>query len=103
MFWRGANADGAAAAMIAGSVCGFVFFLVNVVLGWTHLHSLYAAPILTVIDLLILAAVSAGPPRRRRRRGRRVHVPDFQRVERLGLPGYPCGRTTGCWRRCCWH
>src|SRR5277367_843697 len=42
MFWRGANADGAAAAMIAGSVCGFILFLLNVVLGWVHIHFLYA-------------------------------------------------------------
>src|SRR6202035_3421265 len=32
MFWRGANADGAAAAMVAGSICGFIFFLLNVIL-----------------------------------------------------------------------
>src|ERR1700681_779115 len=59
MFWRGANADGAAAAMIAGSICGFIFFLLNVVLGWTHIHFLYAAPILTLLDLIILVWVSA--------------------------------------------
>jgi SSS family solute:Na+ symporter len=58
MFWRGANAQGAAAAMRWGSVAGLAFFLVNVVLGWTHLHFLYVAPILTAIDIAIVAGVS---------------------------------------------
>jgi SSS family solute:Na+ symporter len=86
MFWRGANSDGAAAAMIAGTICGFIFFLLNVVLGWTHIHFLYAAPLLTLLDFFILVAVSAR---------RRVAVSvagdatmwklDFQRAERLRL------------------
>jgi SSS family solute:Na+ symporter len=62
MFWRGANADGAAATMIAGSIAGFVFFLLNGVLGRTHVHFLYAAPILTALDLAILIWVSSRRP-----------------------------------------
>jgi len=62
MFWRGANADGATAAMIGGSICGFVLFLANAVLGWTHIHFLYAAPILTLIDAAILIIVSIHRP-----------------------------------------
>lgn len=58
MFWRGANADGAAAAMRWGSVAGLAFFMVNVVFGWTHLHFLYVAPILTTFDLVVIGAVS---------------------------------------------
>jgi solute:Na+ symporter, SSS family len=58
MFWRGANADGAAATMRWGSVAGFALFLVNAVFAWTHLHFLYVAPILTAIDVLIMIAVS---------------------------------------------
>jgi SSS family solute:Na+ symporter len=58
MFWRGANADGAAAAMLLGSMCGFVLFLANAVLGWTHFHFLYAAPILTALDAWILIVAS---------------------------------------------
>jgi SSS family solute:Na+ symporter len=58
MFWRGANADGAAAAMLLGSFCGFALFMVNVVLRWTHFHFLYAAPILTLLDAAILVGVS---------------------------------------------
>ncbi len=64
MFWRGANADGAAAAMRWGSVLGFALFLVNVVFQWTHFHFLYAAPILTLLDSAILAAVSLQRPER---------------------------------------
>ncbi len=58
MFWRGANADGAAATMIVGSLAGFALFMINVVLGWTHFHFLYAAPILTLFDAVILVVVS---------------------------------------------
>ncbi len=64
MFWRGATADGAAAAMRWGSVLGFLLFLVNVVFEWTHFHFLYAAPILTVLDSAILVAVSLQRPER---------------------------------------
>ena len=58
MFWRGANADGAAAALRWGSVAGLAFFLINVVFAWTHLHFLYVAPLLCVIDMAILVIVS---------------------------------------------
>jgi SSS family solute:Na+ symporter len=62
MFWRGASADGAAAAMLLGSLGGFALFMVNVVLRWTHFHFLYAAPILTAFDLAILVVVSLRHP-----------------------------------------
>ncbi|MDP9083160.1 MAG: sodium/solute symporter [Pseudomonadota bacterium] len=58
MFWRGANADGAFAALIMGSLCGAVLFLVNGVFHFTHMHFIYAAPILTLVDALILVWVS---------------------------------------------
>jgi solute:Na+ symporter, SSS family len=58
MIWRGATADGAAATMLLGSVCGFALFMINVVLRWTHFHFLYAAPILTLLDAAILVGVS---------------------------------------------
>jgi SSS family solute:Na+ symporter len=58
MFWRGANADGAAAAMVVGSFCGFSLFMINAVLHWTQFHFLYAAPILTLLDAAILVGVS---------------------------------------------
>ena len=58
MFWRRANADGASATMLLGSLCGFALFLSNGVLGWTHFHFLYATPILTALDASILVGVS---------------------------------------------
>ena len=90
MFWRGASADGAAVTMIAGSVCGFALFLANAVFGWTHLHFLYAAPVLTCIDLAILVAVS------RRRRTATTALSDstmwrtdFRNAERRRLASTP--------------
>ena len=62
MFWRRANANGAAVTMLLGSACGFALFLINVVLHWTHFHFLYAAPILTLLDVAILVCVSRRTP-----------------------------------------
>jgi SSS family solute:Na+ symporter len=93
MFWRGANADGAAVTLIAGSLLGLGLFLANAVFGWTHLHFLYAAPLLTVTDVLILVLVSARHPAptsaasdatmwklefRRAERRRLAHTPAWQ-------------------------
>jgi SSS family solute:Na+ symporter len=65
MFWRGATADGASATMLIGSLCGLALFLSNVVFRWTHIHFLYAAPILTAVDVGILAVASSlRPPER---------------------------------------
>lgn len=58
MAWRGANADGAAATLLWGSAVGFLLFLSNAVFGWTHVHFLYAAPLLTAFDAAILVGVS---------------------------------------------
>jgi SSS family solute:Na+ symporter len=58
LFWRGANAAGAAATLLAGTACGVALFLANVVFHWVHLHFLYVAPILLLIDLSILIVVS---------------------------------------------
>jgi solute:Na+ symporter, SSS family len=86
MVWRGANADGAAATMWLGSIAGMALFLINAVLHWTHFHFLYAAPILTVLDAIILIGVSL--------RARTVSADvettslwkfDFSREERLRL------------------
>jgi SSS family solute:Na+ symporter len=62
MFWRGANSSGAVTTIIAGTICGLGLFLMNAVLGWTHFHFLYAAPILTLIDVFILVGVSIRNP-----------------------------------------
>jgi SSS family solute:Na+ symporter len=58
LFWRGANATGAAATLLVGTVCGIALFLANVVFHWVHLHFLYVAPILLLLDVSVLVAVS---------------------------------------------
>jgi SSS family solute:Na+ symporter len=58
LFWRGANAAGAAATLLVGTACGIALFLANVVFHWMHLHFLYVAPLLLVIDFSILVVVS---------------------------------------------
>jgi len=55
LFWRGANAAGAWFMLLVGTACGFGVFLTNVVFGITHLHFLYVAPLLLVIDVSLLA------------------------------------------------
>jgi SSS family solute:Na+ symporter len=40
LFWRGANAAGAVATLLIGSVCGLGLFLSNTAFHWTHLHFL---------------------------------------------------------------
>jgi SSS family solute:Na+ symporter len=62
MFWRRANADAAAATMVLGSLGGFALFVINVVFRWTHIHFLYAAPILTAFDVAILVGFSLRHP-----------------------------------------
>jgi hypothetical protein len=67
-----------------------MLFLANAVLGLTHLHFLYAAPLLTLIDLMILIRASAraagnGP----RTRGARAWTLDFQGPERRRLAALP--------------
>lgn len=58
IFWRGANAAGAAAALALGTVCGIALFVANVPLHLLHLHFLYVAPLLLFIDTAILVIVS---------------------------------------------
>lgn len=59
IFWRGANAAGAAATLALGTVCGIALFIVNVPLHLLHLHFLYVAPLLTGLDTVILVGVSS--------------------------------------------
>jgi SSS family solute:Na+ symporter len=61
-----------------------------VVLGWTHVHFLYAAPILTVIDLVILVGMSLRRPVAVSAEGdATMWKLDFQRAERLRLALIP--------------
>jgi SSS family solute:Na+ symporter len=61
-FWRGANAAGAAATLAVGTCCGLALFIANVPLHLLHLHFLYVAPLLLLIDTLILIVVSVRNP-----------------------------------------
>jgi len=58
LFWPGATAAGASAALLLGTACGIALFLADVVFGLLHLHFLYAAPLLVLIDAAILVGVS---------------------------------------------
>jgi SSS family solute:Na+ symporter len=59
IFWRGANAAGAAATLVLGTACGIGLFVANVPLQLLHLNFLYVAPLLLLIDTVILISVSA--------------------------------------------
>ena len=90
MFWRRANADGAAATMLLGSLAGFALFMINVVFRWTHFHFLYAAPILTVLDIVILVGISLqSPAPSDASREAAMWKIDFGRAERLRLKLMP--------------
>jgi solute:Na+ symporter, SSS family len=58
-FWRGANAAGARVMLVLGTACGVALFIANVPLHLLHLHFLYVAPLLLLIDMGILIAVSS--------------------------------------------
>jgi solute:Na+ symporter, SSS family len=90
MFWRGANANGAAVAMLLGSACGFALFAINVVLNWTHFHFLYAAPLLTLLDATILVVVSkARPMRDSAAHHATMWTWEFSRADRARLKALP--------------
>jgi SSS family solute:Na+ symporter len=63
-FWRGANARGAAATLVLGTVCGVALFLANVPLHLLHLHFLYVAPLLLAFDTSVLVIASRWRPAR---------------------------------------
>jgi SSS family solute:Na+ symporter len=58
LFWRGATASAAANALRIGFGGGAALFMSNVVLGWTHFHFLYAAPILFSLSMVVLTIAS---------------------------------------------
>jgi SSS family solute:Na+ symporter len=90
LFWRGANASGAAATLLGGTVCGVGLFLANVAFHWTHLHFLYAAPILLSIDVVILITVSVlARPRNTNSGLTLVWTPAYFRAESLRVRSVP--------------
>jgi SSS family solute:Na+ symporter len=62
LFWRGATAAAAHATMWAGSACGLGLFVINGTLHWTHFHFLFAAPLLTLLDTMLLVCLSLRRP-----------------------------------------
>jgi SSS family solute:Na+ symporter len=58
LFWRGANAAGANATFVFGSLLGLAVFVLNAVLHVMHLHFLYVAPLLFAADVAILVVAS---------------------------------------------
>jgi len=87
LFWRGANATGAAATLLAGTACGIALFLANVVLQWVHLHFLYVAPLLLLIDSSILIAVSLASRGAKADRESLIWTPRYFRTESERLRG----------------
>ncbi|MGA2777077.1 MAG: sodium/solute symporter [Steroidobacteraceae bacterium] len=93
LFWRGATADGAAATLRIGFLCGLAFFLINVIFRWTHFHFLYAAPILVSVDTLILVGVSLYRPEPlSEARAAVMWQPQLWRLERQRMHGKPAWR-----------
>jgi SSS family solute:Na+ symporter len=93
LFWRGANAAGAAATLLIGSLSGLGLFLANTALHWTHLHFLYVAPILLTIDTAILVSASLLTRRPSADAGDAVTwTPAFFRAENLRLRAMPLWR-----------
>ena len=91
LFWRGANAAGAAATLALGTLSGAALFLANEVWHLTTLHFLYAAPLLVVLDSAILVGVSLW---RRQPAAETVLVwtPQFYRAESARLAVAPLWR-----------
>lgn len=58
MFWSGATADAAALTMRLGALLGAGVFVGSTVLHLWRLHFLYAAPLLTLLDVALLVLVS---------------------------------------------
>jgi SSS family solute:Na+ symporter len=93
LFWRGANAAAAAVTLLIGSLSGLGLFLANTVLHWTHLHFLYVAPILLMIDTAILVSTSLLTRRRSADAGDTLTwTPAFFRAENLRLRSMPLWR-----------
>ncbi|MDT8439771.1 MAG: sodium:solute symporter [Wenzhouxiangellaceae bacterium] len=62
-FWKGATANGAFWTLVIGFISGALLFFANEVLGLIDIHFLYIAPILLVISVLSLVAISLADPR----------------------------------------
>lgn len=91
LFWRGTNAKGAFASVVAGLLGGAALFYANVLaptpLG---LHFLYVAPILFLLSSVVLIVVSAmSAPPSMAQVGALLWTPAFYRDETRQLAGMP--------------
>ncbi len=64
VFWRGATANGAVAALLGGLLAGALLFYLNVVTPLLHLQFLYVPLILFVLSVVLLVVVSRRGVRR---------------------------------------
>ena len=92
MFWRGANATGAAATLLLGTGAGVMMFLSNVIFHWTSLHFLYVAPILLAFSASVLVAVSLSSSGTTVGSAALVWTPAFFREETATLAREPAWR-----------
>jgi SSS family solute:Na+ symporter len=91
LFWRGANAVGALAAIVVGLLGGAVVFYLNVLAPQTlGLHFLLVAPLLFVLSCAVLVAVSlATAPPPPEKLDAMLWTPKFYRDETAQLAGLP--------------
>ncbi len=88
-FWKGATARGAWLTVLIGTLAGALFFVVNEILGWTHLHFLYIAPILFVVSLLTLLTVNRSGTTPTAEQQALVWSPALYRAESVELKNMP--------------
>ena len=91
LFWRGANARGAVACIVAGVVGGGALFWTNVVAAEPlGLHFLLVAPLLFVLCVVVLVTVSLlSPAPAKDGVDAMLWTPDFFRAETRALAGVP--------------
>ncbi|MBV9695827.1 MAG: sodium/solute symporter [Gammaproteobacteria bacterium] len=93
ILWRGANRSGAFAVLTVGSAAGVALFLANVVFHWVNVHFLYVAPLLLLIDVGLLIAVSLCRPQDKRPATELLWSPRFFREESAALSALPLWRS----------
>jgi len=89
VFWKGANAQGAWAAVLSGTCAGVLLFFTNVVFSWTNIHFLYVAPILFAISSLALVFYSSRHSPATKQQREVMWTPAYFREESRALRGVP--------------
>lgn len=88
-FWKGANAEGAWAAVLAGTATGVLLFFSNVVFSWTQIQFLYVAPILFFVSMVALVLFSRRHPAASEEQQEVMWTPAYYREETKALQGVP--------------